>query len=157
MSNIPFSTDTVTTNTDLVGEEFCGEDGKWYRVVKTSASIAAAVKKTVVWVDEAAFTVNVSTTADDDTVAGVIPATLTTISATSGTLDSGDVVAIQTAGMATCLNANAIAANAPVGTSTTAGSIDDLNITFGGNMGRATDAASTTAGADVTVFLKNLR
>jgi len=154
--------DKVAASTDSeasarIGEVFDNpDDGKQYVLVATSAAIAAAASKGVAYSNAAATTVNVSTTAADPKVAGVIPAGLDTVSATAGTLDSGDIFWLQTGGIATPLSAAAIANGAAVGLSTTAGKVDDANITFDGVLGIALEAA-TGADERKQVLLKTQR
>ncbi len=97
-----------------------------------------------------------TTTADNDKVAGVIPADVVTISSTASQIDDNDVFWIQVpskGSLMEVISAGAIADGAAVGTSTTAGKCDDATITFGGALGIALEAA---AGADETVSLKCL-
>lgn len=147
--NVPFSALTsVSTSADAdahLGEVYRDNAGNTWKYVQASANIASAAYLTVVYSNAAGTTVATSTTADDDKVAGVIPTGLNTISSTSGQLDSGDNFWLQVGGIATITSAAAIADGVPVGCSTTAGKVDDLNITFAGMMGTSMEAAT---GAD---------
>lgn len=135
------------------------KDGKGYRLVKAAANIAAAAKKVLVSAISSGaptWSVNTSTTANDTHVVGIVPSGISTVSATSGQIDSGSYFFVQVSGAATGSSAGAVADNALIGTSTTAGKIDDASITAGvGAIGTAT-AAVTAASADLTVFLKGL-
>ncbi len=140
---------------DQVGQvQWDAAAGKAYRLVVASANIAAAVKKTVVSAlssGDLTWSCTTTTTAALSNVAGVIPATLTTTSSTSGQIDSGQYFWVQVSGTAVTISAAAVALAAAVGTSTTAGKIDDATMTVGGTMGYALE---TAAGADEDLYIR---
>ena len=153
------STDVDAANS--LGETF-KEGGSEFILVQAAANIASAAKKTLVSAvsgsNPAARThqVNTTTTANDYLVAGVVPSGISTISSTAGQIDSGDIFALQVGGDTTVLSAAAIAAGGLVGTSTTAGSCDDLDVAAAvGAMGVALEAA-TAAAESIGVRLKGL-
>lgn len=128
---------------------------KAYKCVKTAAAISAATKKALVYTDTAGTTVNTTTTASNSKVAGVVPSDLVYVSSTAGQLDSGDYFLMQVAGKATTISAAAVADGAAVGTSTTAGKVDDATIAVGGVLGVALESAAD-ADEDLEVLLKGL-
>lgn len=143
-----------------LGKVFRRADGKAYRLVKAAANIAAAAKKVLVSAISSGaptWAVNTTTTANDAHVVGIVPSDIVTVSDTASQIDSGSYFFVQVSGAATGIAATTgIADNGLIGTSTTAGSIDDASVAAGvGAIGTAT-AASTAASADVTVFLKGL-
>lgn len=149
---LPIAVGETSTDTNLVqqlGELFAVDDNV-YRLVKAGGTLAAE-DIVVSGVTSGAFTWTVvdTTTANDYTVAGVIPASCPAIA-------SGDYFLICVAGPATVTSAAAIAAGGLVGTSTTAGKADDATVAAGvGAIGVALEAAS---GADesVGIFIKGL-
>ncbi len=133
-------------------------DGKGFRVVKMSASLAAAATKVIVSaVSAGAFTwaCTTSTTAGDPTVVGVIPAGQTGSTGTTGLL-LGDYLMVQVSGLCDALTAATVTNNALVGCSGTAGKVDDASITAG--VGAIGIALETGGGADeaMGVYLKGL-
>lgn len=138
------------------------EDGKAYRLVKAAANIASAAKKILVSATSGSnpashsWSANTTTTANDAHVVGVVPSGISTISSTSGQIDSGDYFYVQVSGDATVISAAAIADNGLVGTSTTAGKADDATVAAGvGACGTALESASG-ADEDIGVRLKGL-
>lgn len=132
--------------------------GKVFRLVKMSASLSAAANKILVSaVSAGAFTwaCTTSTTAGDGTVVGIIPTGQTGSDGTTA-LASGDYLLIQVSGTCDMLSGGAIALNALVGASTTAGKGDDASIVAGvGAMGIALETAA--AADELTgVLLKGL-
>jgi hypothetical protein len=133
-------------------------EGKAYRLVKAGAAIAAAAKKVVVGALSAgAFTwaVDVTTTANLHTVLGIIPAGQTGSTGLSG-LVSGDYFMLQCSGCTDTISAAAIADGGLIGTSTTAGKVDDASAAAGvGAFGVALEAAA--AGDEATgIYIKGL-
>jgi len=133
-------------------------NGNLYRVTKAGAAIAAAASKTLVTALSSGvptWSVNTTTTANNWLVAGVVPAGQKGSSGTTGLL-SGDYFMLQVSGPTKVISAAAIADGGLVGTSTTAGKVDDASVTAGvGAMGVALEAAS--AGDEtIDVLLKGL-
>lgn len=134
------------------------QNGRGYRLLKATNAIAACARKVVVSaVSGGAFTwsCDVSTTANDTTVAAIIPSNQVGSSGTTGLL-AGDYFYGQVSGITTGISAAAIAANVPVGTSTTGGKIDDASITAG--VGAIGVSLASAAGADENpgVYLKGM-
>lgn len=118
--------------------------GKVYRLVKMSASLSAAAKKVIVSAVSAGaktWACTTSTTANDHTAVGVIPAGQTGSDGTTA-LASGDYLLVQVSGCCDVLSAAAVAAGALVGTSTTAGKADDASIDAIGAIGRSLESAA---------------
>lgn len=157
----PIGVNVVSSDSALSGDlgNVYTVGGKAYRLVKAAADIAAAAKKVLVTAMSSGvptWAVNTTTTANDSHVVGIVPSGIDAGTTTSGTIDSGEYFLVQVSGPATAIAAAAVADNAIVATSTTAGSIDDASATAGvGAIGTAT-AAATAASADITVNLKGL-
>jgi hypothetical protein len=136
---------SVSTDTNLeaaLGERVPGPNGTELMLVKASANITTAAKKILVFTDADATEVSTSTTASDALVAGIVPAGITTISATAGRIDLGNYFYVVVSGVATAISAAAVAAGVPVGTSTTAGKADDATIAVGGAAGVSLESAA---------------
>lgn len=160
-TTLPFPVATATTDANLAGDlgKLYFANGKIYRLVKAGATITVAATKTLVTALSSGaptWSVNTTTTANLHTVAGVVPEGQVGTGATSTTLVSGDYFLIQVSGPAKVIAAAAIADGGLVGTSTTAGKVDDATVAAGvGAMGVALEAAS--AGDDVIdVMLKGI-
>lgn len=157
----PMGFNDVTT-ADLsgdLGNVYEAEDGKAYRLVKAGANIASAAKKALVTALSSAaptWVVDTTTTANDHLAAGLVPSGINTISDTADRLDSGDYFFVQVSGHATAISAAATDEGALVGTSTTAGKVDDASIDGAGAIGVALKDASV-ADEDLEVLLRGLR
>jgi hypothetical protein len=157
----PFPIGTASTATSLAADlgKVYYWNGNAYRLVKAGATITTAASYTLVTALSSGvptWAVNTTTTANLWTVAGVVPAGQTGTGATTTSLISGDYFLIQISGPTKCISAAAIADGGLVGTSTTAGKVDDASVTAGvGAMGVALEAA---ADVDITidVYLKGL-
>lgn len=160
--NPPFALDEVSSSAELasqVGGTYKDADGKEYILCKAAADIATAAKKVVVTALASAiptYICNTTTTANDHLAVGVVRADIVAATTTSGTIDSGEYFFAQFSGHATMIAAAAVADGAVVGSSTTAGRIDDLGITAGvGAIGVALESGTT--GNDIEVMLKGMR
>lgn len=140
------------TAADL-GNLYIGTGGKIFRVVKAGAAIAAPANKVIVTALSSGvptWVVNTSTTANDWLAVGIIPADYT------ATIAIDSYFMVQVAGPCKGISAAAIANGGLIGTSTTAGKIDDATVTAGvGAIGVALEAAG--AGDETPdVLLKGL-
>jgi hypothetical protein len=137
-----------------LGGVYSDGNGRSYRLVKAGAAITGAASLTLVDAIVAGaptFEVDVTTTADDYSVAGVVPADID-----AADIALGEYFFVQCGGAATAISAGAVAAGALVATSTTAGKIDDLAATAGvGGMGVALSAAGA-ADLPFGVLIKGL-
>lgn len=147
---------TASANAEMapdIGRLFIA-NGKVYRLVKAANAITAAAKKTLVTAVSSGnptWVVDVSTTANDYLVAGVVPVGQTGSSGTTGLL-AGDYFYLQVGGPALCIAAAAITAGKPVGCSTTAGKVDDASVVAAeGSMGTSLVAATN---ADDPVYVR---
>lgn len=150
-TSFPFSigqTSTLSTYNSTLGQESVREvaAGKQtFVLVKAASAITLPQNRVVVSALSAAgvptWIVDVTTTA------GAGPALIIPPEYSTTTIASGAVFWAQLRGPALGISAGAIALYALVGTSTTAGKIDDATIT-GGSIGYATLVA---AGVDITV------
>ena len=98
-----------------------------YRLVKAAADIATAAKKVLVTATSSGvptWSVNTSTTANDYTVVGVVPSTITG-RVTSTTITSGDYFLIQCSG-----NCKIISAAAMLSAATPANAFENLTSTL---------------------------
>lgn len=168
-SILPFPVDQVATeaaNSDGglsadLGNVYRGKDGNLYRLVQAASDIASAAKKTLVTATSGSnpasptWKVDTTTTANDAHVVGVVPSDITAETTTSGTIDQNEYFFVQVSGPTTTISAAAIADNAEVGTSTTAGKVDDATIDGAGSIGTAMESASG-ADEDIGVYLKGL-
>jgi hypothetical protein len=157
----PFPIGTASTATALAADlgKVYFWNGNGYRLVKASTTIALAASQVLVTALSSGvptWAVTTTDTANLWTVAGVVPVGQTGTGATTTSLISGDYFLIQISGPTKCVSAAAIANGGLVGTSTTAGKVDDASVTAGvGAMGVALEAA---ADVDITidVLLKGL-
>lgn len=160
-TTLPFPVASASSDTGLAADlgKLYFANGKVYRLVKAGASIATAATKVVITALSSGaptWAVNTTTSANLHTVAGVIPEGQVGTGATSTTLASGDYFLLQVSGPAKVIAAAAIADGGLVGTSTTAGKVDDATVAAGvGAMGVALEAA---ANADdvIDVMLKGI-
>jgi hypothetical protein len=160
---LPIPVGKASQATDLatqLGRLFETADGKIYRLVKAAADIATAARFAVVTAVTAGglptWLVNTTTTANNYLAVGVVPAGQVGTGSTATTLLAGDYFLVQASGVATIVSAGAIAAGALVGTSTTAGKVDDASIGAGiGAIGVALLAASA-GDENPPVLLKGL-
>lgn len=130
----------------LLGKTYV-KDGKTYRFVKTAAALTSMGRRAYVSAQSGGlptYAINTTTTANDYTVIGGAVAD-------QADTASGDGLLLQIGGFGELRSAGAIAAGAPVGTSTTAGEVDDATITEGGSMAVALESA---AGADESVGVR---
>lgn len=139
--------DSATQWSTFLGKLF-EVNGNIYRMVKASANISSAANKVLVLPaissHATAWTVNTTTTANSQLVAGVVPSGQTGSDGSTG-LVSGDYFLIQVGGIATPLcHTTAVAASTGLATSTTAGSADAVSGTF----------AATTPGAVFAYLLE---
>ncbi len=156
----PIAIGTASTNAahaaDL-GKVFWN-GGKAYRVVKAANAITAAAGKILVTAlssGEPTYVVDTTTTANSTLVAGIVPQGQVGSTGTTG-LIAGDYFVVQVSGPAKALSAATIAINGLIGTSTTAGKVDDASVTAGvGACGTALEAASA-ADQTIDVNLKGL-
>lgn len=140
-------------NTDL-GRIYT-ENGKRYVLCKAAGALSAPGGKLVVTALDTTsklptWVVDTTTTANNHLAVGIIPRTLTEA------LAAGDIFLVQLSGPAEVISAGAITAGGLIGSSTSAGKVDDATVTAGvGAVGVALEAA---AGADeiVAVLLKGL-
>lgn len=143
----PFPVGTASTDAELAADlgNVYWVGAKAYRLVKAAAALSGARYMTLVTAVSSGvrtWACTTSTTANDPLVAGVVPATQVDSLGAAGLL-SGDYFLIQVSGSCKGISAAAIAASVPVGTSTTAGKIDDASITAGvGAMGVSDESAS---------------
>jgi hypothetical protein len=146
-------------------------NGKVYRLVKAGAAIAAAEGKILVsavdgTTGERTWVVDVTTTANDPLVAGVVPEDQVGSTGTTG-LVSGDYFLLQVAGDAQVLVVDNTHAGDPLVTTTTAGAGGEmgdettfLQAELGGCFGvvlKTYSSATTNAAALTAVRLINLR
>ncbi len=135
-------------------------DGKIYRLCKNGASdILTAAQKTLVTALSSGvptWVVTTTTTANSWLAAGVVPVGQVGTGATSTTLVAGDYFLLQVSGACKVISAAAIADGGLIGTSTTAGKVDDLGVSAGvGTIGVALEAAAA-ADENTDVLLRGL-
>lgn len=147
-----FEVTAKTTQTVVaadLGKLYC-KDGKWFRLVKAGGTLVAGeVVVTALSSGVPTWVVSTTTTANNHLAVGLVP------TGHVGAVEN-DYLYIQVSGPAKGRSAAAIAAGAPVGSSTTAGEVDDATIGAGvGAIGVALEAAS---GADesIDIMLKGL-
>ncbi len=141
----PWDTTTNVVHLADLGKKF-NSGGKEYILVRSTAGASGLARKLLVTAVDATsklptFLVTTSTTADDPLAVGVCDPLLPTVAALGFFL-------LQTKGPCEILSAGAIAAGAVIGTSTTAGKIDDASITIIGAIGVTNESAG---GADENV------
>jgi len=146
---------TASAATDLancLGNIYHRPNGKVYRLVRAAAAIAAAAGKVLAsavdaTTGERTWVVNVTTTANDPLVAGVVPGVQAGTASTTG-LAADDYFLLQVAGDAQCLVADNSAVGEVLATSTSAG--------VGVEIGNATTFLQVELGAAYAVVIKGL-
>lgn len=124
-------------------------DGNDWVMCKTGGALTSCGNFTLVTAVSSGlptFVVNTTTTASEQLLAGVLHTDQVDLA-------SGDFCLVQVSGHCNTISAAAITSDAAIGTSTTAGKVDDATITAGGTLGIALEAAS---GADELVATRLL-
>lgn len=154
-----FASPVTAEGLDLIGATKLGGliniGSRVFRLVRAAADITTPQRLTLVTAVDAGnaptYSVNTTTTANSSLAVGVVPTEYGTT-----TIPSGAYFWVQVSGPAQVIAGAAVAQFALVGTSTTAGRVDDLSITAGvGAIGVALESAAAN-GDVVDVILKGL-
>lgn len=124
-------------------------DGNDWRLCKTGGALTSCGSFALVTAVSSGlptYVVNTTTTASEQLIVGVLHEDQVDLA-------SGDYCMVQCSGYCNTISAAAIASDAAIGTSTTAGKVDDATITVGGTLGYALESA---AGADELVATRLL-